>query len=250
MKTIWAGRLSDRETAVVARESYRNLAVTMLEQGKMRRMGRERFLSLIDYQPEQIELLHGLVKRGRGVLYASAHFGNWEMLAEFGARLGLNMSVLYKPPTNPYLDRFLHRIRGSNSLIDINSDLSSVVRRLRRGEEIALLFDENARRRGIRIPFFGFEASTYRGPAYFSLRAGAPIVCLYFLRLRDGRHRFLIERVIEPVRSARLDQDIRRIMLEMNQSLEKVILANPGQWNWPYRRWGRNPVPVGEGERD
>ena len=245
LERVFAPAAPGADLPQIARDSYRNLAVTVLETGRLGRLSDAEFLSLVDYSPADEATLGSLMARGRGVIFASAHLGNWEMLAGFGPRIGIGLSVLYKAPTNPYLDGFLRRIRGTNRLLDIDRDLPAVLNRLRGGKAVALLFDENARGRGVRLPFFGFSASTYRGPAYFCLRAGSPILCAYFIRQPSGRHRLLLERVIEPIRRGSLDEDILAILKEMNRSLEEVIRAYPGQWNWTYRRWGRDPVPWG-----
>ncbi len=234
---VFGGEMSAEEIEAVAERVYENLGITALEFPRLPHLGDREFLRSVDYQPEQIDYLHSILGEGQGALFASAHLGNWEMLADFGARLGLKMSVLYKPSTNPYFNRLWTELRSRNRLIDITSNLSPVSRRLRAGEGICLLFDENARSRGIRIPFFGRPASTYRGPAFFALRTGAPIICLYFIRQPSGRHRFIIERTIRPRRSGDLEAELKEIMTEMNSSLEKMIRRYPDQWNWVYKRW-------------
>lgn len=234
---VFGGEMTAAEIEAVAERVYENLGITALEFPRLPHIGDREFFRSVDYLPKDLEYLRSLMRAGRGALFASAHLGNWEMLADFGARLGLKMSVLYKPSTNPYFNRLWTELRSRNRLIDITGDLSPVARRLRAGEAVCLLFDENARSRGIEIPFFGYPASTYRGPAFFALRTGAPILCLYFVRQPDGRHRFIIERTIRPRRSGDLAADIRGIMAEMNSSLEKMIRRYPDQWNWVYKRW-------------
>lgn len=237
LRRVFGDEMSPEEITATARRVYENLGVTALEFPRLPHLADGEFFRQVDCRAEDIEYLRELMRSGRGVIFASAHLGNWEMLADFGARLGLKMSVLFKPSTNPYFNRLWAGLRGRNRLIDINGGLAAVTRRLKAGEAIALLFDENARSRGISIPFFGFPASTYKGPAFFALRAGAPILCLYFVRQPDGRHRFVIERTIEPERGGGLESDLERVMLEMNASLEKMIRLYPDQWNWVYKRW-------------
>lgn len=221
----------------IAREVFENFAVTALEFPRLRGQSDEEFFGRIEYEKEQIDYLRRVFSEGRGAIYASAHLANWEMLAEFGARLGLNMSVLYKPSTNPYFNRLWREWRKSNRLIDISRNLSAVIRRLKRNEAVCLLFDENARSRGVPVEFFGSPASTYSGPAYFSVRASAPILCLYFVRTAGWKMKFVIERTIRPERGADIRVEIPRIMREMNSSLEKMLRLHPGQWYWFYRRW-------------
>ena len=228
---------SEEELVRIAEKAYENFGVTALEFPRLPFMGDAELFEMIDYEKEQVDYLHRILNEGRGAIYASAHMANWEMLAEFGARLGLKMSVLFKPSTNPHLNRLWCRLRGSNRLIDINRGLATVFKRLRDNEAVCLLFDENARHRGVPVDFFGSPVSTYTGPAYFSIRTGAPILCLYFVREQDGRMRFLIERTIRPNRAARLEEEISRIMGEMNASLELMLRRHPEQWYWFYKRW-------------
>jgi len=234
---VFGDEMTEDEIVRIAESVYENMAVTALEFPSMTLMTDSDFFELVDYNPEDIVLLQELLESGKGSIYAGAHMGNWEMLADFGARLGLTMSVLYKPSTNPYLNKLWLKMRGRNKLIDINENLTQVTKRLKENECICLLFDENARSRGVKIPFFGRLASTYQGPAYFALRTGAPIVCVYFIRQKDFRHRFIIERVIRPERKGKLEEDISSILMKMNESLEKMIRKYPDQWNWVYKRW-------------
>ncbi len=234
---VFGDEMTEEEMLRIAERVYENMGVTALEFPRLPSMSDREFFQVVDYDREDEVLLHQLLGEGKGSIYAGAHMGNWEMLADLGARLGLTMSVLYKPSTNPYLNRLWSRMRDRNKLIDINKNLSLVTRRLKANEGICLLFDENARSRGIKIPFFGRPASTYQGPAYFALRTGSPIVCVYFIRQKDFRHRFIIERVIRPKRTGNLEEDIVTILMELNQSLETMIRKYPDQWNWIYKRW-------------
>ncbi|MFH1038313.1 MAG: lysophospholipid acyltransferase family protein [PVC group bacterium] len=234
---VFGDEMTEEEIERIAERVYENMGVTALEFPRMPSMTDREFFEVVDYDPEDEALLRELLEQGKGSVYAGAHMGNWEMLADLGARLGLTMSVLYKPSTNPYLNRLWSRMRGRNKLIDINKNLALVTRRLKENEGICLLFDENARSRGIKLPFFGRPASMYKGPAFFALRTGAPIVCVYFIRQEDFRHRFIIERVIWPKRTGNLEEDIITILMELNESLETMIRKYPDQWNWIYKRW-------------
>lgn len=225
------------EILKIAEKVYENMGITALEFPKMSLMSDREFFRTVDYDEGDIRYLRSLLEKKRGAIFASAHMGNWEMLAGFGGRLGFTMSILYKPSTNPYLNRIWFSLRKRNRLIDITRNLPLVTKRLRENEVVCILFDENARSRGIKLPFLGHPASTYKGPAFFALRTGCPIVCAYFIRQASGKHRLIVERTIEPVRTGNLEEDIITVMTEMNRSLEKMIRKYPEQWNWIYKRW-------------
>ncbi len=237
LRLALGGEKSEAELLRIARRVYENFGITSFEFLMLPTLTDEEFWRVCAYDQADIAHMHNMLARGKGVIFASAHMANWEMLAEFGARHGFDMSILYKPNSNPYMDRIWRRLRGHNHLIDITRDLSTVVHRLRHNRVICLLFDENARDAGIELPFFGRPVSTYKGPAYFSLRSGCPILCLYFVREADNRLRYVIERTIYPERKGTLEEDIERIMREMNQSLEIMLRKHPDQWYWFYKRW-------------
>jgi len=231
---------SEAELLQIARRVYTNFGITSFEFPRMPTMSDKEFWDICLYDEKVTDHVKSLLQKGKGMIFASAHMGDWEMLAEFGARHGMDMSILYKPNTNPYVNKIWLGLRDHNRLIDITKDLSVVVRRLRENKVICLLFDENARDAGIEIPFFGRPAPTFKGPAFFALRAGCPIICLYFVRENDYRLRFIVERIIWPERKGTLEEDIVRIMQEMNQSLETMLRKYPDQWYWFYKRWRTN----------
>ncbi|MEA3347161.1 MAG: hypothetical protein U9Q21_03625, partial [Candidatus Auribacterota bacterium] len=101
-----------REIFQIAKNVYKNIGITSLEFPKMSSMTDKEFFSTVNYEKKQIDFLWSLLDKKKGVIFASAHMGNWEMLAEFGGRLGFNMSILYKPSTNPYLNKIWFGLRG------------------------------------------------------------------------------------------------------------------------------------------
>ncbi|MBI5395015.1 MAG: hypothetical protein HZA91_06920 [Verrucomicrobia bacterium] len=237
LRLAFGGTKPEEDLRRIARRVYENFGITSFEFPMIATMSDEEFWRVCLYDPADIQHMRDMLKGGKGVIFASAHMADWEMLAEFGARHGFDMSILFKPNTNPYMDRIWRGLRGHNRLIDITRELPVVLRRLRENKVICLLFDENARDAGIELPFFGRPVSTYKGPAYFALRSGCPILCVYFVRQDDQRLRYIIERTIYPVRKGTLEEDIARIMREMNQSLEVMLRKYPEQWYWFYKRW-------------
>ena len=67
-----------------------------------------------------MEHYHDAIRAGRGVLFATAHLGNWELSAFSHALLETPMSVVVRPLDNPLIDRLVERRRtlSGNRLID------------------------------------------------------------------------------------------------------------------------------------
>jgi KDO2-lipid IV(A) lauroyltransferase len=237
LNRAFGGKKTKEELYRIAKESYEHLGMTVFEFLKNPSLSRDEILGSIEYK-EQMDKIYALLKEGRGVIAVSGHVGNWEMLAALGAKIGLDMSVLVEPLTNPYINRFLDKLRRGNKLIDVSSESNKALSALRSNGVLCVLIDENAREKGVMVDFFGVPASTYKGPAYFALRVKAPIACVYLLRDQDYRFRFIVERVIRPGGRNDMRHDIKDILTQIHESLEKVITEYPAQWNWIYKRWG------------
>ncbi len=59
--------------------------------------------------------------RGKPVLMLSGHFANWEVMGIAAARFGLDGAIVYRPPNNPYVDRYIARRAGQEGLSPIKS---------------------------------------------------------------------------------------------------------------------------------
>ena len=109
--------------------------------------------------------------------------------------------------------------------------------------------DQDARRAGVFVPFFGRPASTHRGPAIFSLRFGAPAFACVARRLpgEDVRYRVSGAAVDVP-RTGDLDADVVALTAALARRLEEEVRVAPEQYFWFHRRWkSRPPEPLTAG---
>ena len=87
--------------------------------------------------------------------------GMWEHASSAFAQHVDNAASLYKPLKNPYVDAYIIRTRGQGriELISSKNGLRQLYQRLKKGGMVTLLFDQNAGRNGLPVPFFGKTAS-------------------------------------------------------------------------------------------
>lgn len=180
---------------------------------------------------------------GRGVIFATGHFGNWEMAAAAVAARGLPMDAVVKPQRNPLVNARIEAARRALGIgtIDLGSAPRRIPRALAAGHAVGIVADQDARAAGVWVPFFGHPASTFRGPALFALRFGAPLFAAVARRLEDGRYRVEAERV--PVEgTGDLDADVLRVTRALSAHLEREIRRDPAQYFWFHKRW-KTPPP-------
>jgi KDO2-lipid IV(A) lauroyltransferase len=118
---------------------------------------------------------------------------------------------------------------------------------MRNGRVVAALIDQHAGSRGLRVPFFGKNASTFTFLAQLARRQAAPIVPI-FARVGPDPPKVYgrFEPPIDPDPSLPEEEDVFRMMLAFHRALEAAIRRTPEQYLWLHRRWkrsGREPDP-------
>jgi KDO2-lipid IV(A) lauroyltransferase len=237
----------------IARGVYHHLGRTLLEYGRFRRLTRARLDAWVEVRGfERVEQAHAL---GRGVILVTGHFGNWELMGAAVSMRGYPVHFLAKEQRNPYVDRYMNRSRGhlGVGLVHPGPELRRVYRRLRHGDIIGMLFDQDAGQSGVFLDVLGRVASVQPGAAVFAQRTGAPIIPGCIVRLRDGRHRVSFEEPIHPDLGAEPAAEVTRLVRLSVQSLERFILRYPEQYYWVHRRWktrpGEQAAAAGGGEQ-
>lgn len=178
--------------------------------------------------------------KGKGILVATAHLGNWELSAFAHALMTEPMSVMVRPLDNPYIDKLVEkrRVLSGNRLIEKKDAARAVLKALRDNEAVGVLIDQNtSAAEGIFIPFFGRLACA--SPAFVKLaqHSGAAVIPGYAVWERENnRYRLIFEPEI-PM-TGDVEEDLRAV----HNAVEKAIRQNPDQWLWIHRRWKTRPV--------
>lgn len=221
----------------IAAESFRSLARLLVTLARLPGMDSENIATWIRY--DGLEHFHAAKAQGRGVLFATAHLGNWELSAFAHGLLTEPMHVLVRALDNPLLDAEATRLRtlSGNRVIGKREYARGILRALARNEAAGILIDQNvAAAEGIFVPFFGIPACVSAGFAKIAAHSGAAIIPGFAL-WSDDEQRYVLK--FYPPLSATGDPeaDTRHI----HGHLEEVIRAHPGQWLWMHRRWKTRP---------
>lgn len=226
----------------IARKVFENLGRTAAEFARIRTEGKryvEQHVTIDGW-----ENFLSARKKGKGVLSLSAHLGNWELGAVAIALKGYPMYSVARPLDNPYLEKMVNQIRSlsGNRVIAKGDALEEVLDLLRKGEIIVVLLDQNVtEREGVFVEFFGRPACTNKGPALIALRTGAPVLPVFIVREEGDRHRIMISKEIELVRTGHVKEDIRANTQLFTRIIESQVRAHPDQWLWVHRRWKTQP---------
>ena len=192
-----------------------------------------------------IEVLQAAARGGRGVMLVSGHLGNWEVGTAGVVAHGFPMDIVAARQRNVLFDRYLTRSRSrlGMTVIPRAEARHGVLASLKAGRVIGIMGDQDARRAGIFVDYFGRPASTARGPAVLSMRAGATVATFYTIRRAGWKPRYDIH--IEPVKEADGGRG-RAVVAAVTQAfttrLEERVREYPEQYLWHHRRW-KTPPP-------
>lgn len=194
-------------------------------------------------------VVEGAVREGRGVILLSAHIGNWEIGGAALVARGFPIDVVVARQRNELFDRYLTRSRErlGFGIIPRSEGRRGVLAALREGRLAGILGDQDARRAGVFVDFFGHPASTARGPALLALRSGALVVTLFAVRLPGWRPRYHV--CLEALEEgAGTDGGRAARVAAMTQGfttrIEEYVRRYPEQYFWLHKRWKTPPPPT------
>jgi KDO2-lipid IV(A) lauroyltransferase len=178
--------------------------------------------------------------RGRGVLIATAHLGNWEFSAFAHALMTAPMDIVVRPLDNPLLDAIATRYRtlsGNRVLGRGRHFLRPLIETLRSNGAVGILVDQNVTAdRGVFVDFFGRKACVDAGLARLARSTGAAVLLGYALwSAAEQRYVLHFEPEIEISGDPLADTQL------VHARLEAAIRRAPDQWLWIHRRWKTRP---------
>jgi KDO2-lipid IV(A) lauroyltransferase len=192
------------------------------------------------------EAMDEALQEGRGLVVVTGHLGNWEMGGASIAAWGVSLDVIAQRQRNPLFDVDITRNRESlgMTVVERRDAPKRMLRTLRAGRGVGIVGDQNVRRGGVFVDFFGRPASTARGPAMFALRTGAPLFAGAVRRLPGFPQRYRAEvQRIQVTPSEDLEADVVRLTEAHTRYLEDKVREAPEQYFWQHRRWKTQPQP-------
>jgi len=181
---------------------------------------------------EGAEHCDSVMKYGKGMIVLSSHIGNWELGAAVISSLGHHIYALALNHEDKKATKFFIEQRNACGVdvIALKFVLKKCIKVLRDNKVLAILGDRDFTNNGERIKFFGKDAYLPKGPAFFSLRTGAPIVPAFLIRMKKDQFKFFIEKPIYPKSTGNPKNDIKNLMNDYIKVSERFIKRYPDQW--------------------
>ena len=183
-----------------------------------------------------LNILKKIKSKNKPVIFISGHFNNFELMAMIIEKNGIDLSAVYRPLNNIFLNKVVEKIRKNyickKQIPKGKIGTRNLLKAFIKGSSIAIMIDQRVTE-GSKIPFFKKEALTTTIPAQLIKRFNCEVVPVHIERNND--YNFTIS-FFEPLRF-NTDDKFNEITLRLNKWLEKMILKNPTQWIWTHNRW-------------
>ena len=192
------------------------------------------------------ELIHEAMAKGKGIVLALPHMGNWESAGAKAEAIGIPVLAAAEGLSNERIVDWFVGVRRDLGIETVimrkgNKVTTSLARRLKEGGVIALVSDRDVSGRGIPVDFFGEQTTMPAGPVALAERSGAALLPVGCYFVRGGGHRFVVRPPLEIPQGGSRDERIAAGTQAFALVLEDLIREAPQDWhlfvpNWPSDR--------------
>ncbi|WHO71087.1 lipid A biosynthesis lauroyl acyltransferase [Rhizobium sp. BT03] len=225
--------------------------IALASWGNMGRLAAEYvFLDqLFDYDPANdepgrvevsgIPIFLDLRDNPRPFIVFTGHTANFELLPVAGAAFGLHVTVLFRPPNNPYVAKKVFDFRSARmgKLVPSHAGSSfALARQLEAGQGVGVLVDQKFGK-GLKGTFFGRDVKTNPLLPKLVRQFDCEVYPARCIRLPGNRYRLEIEPRLEMPRDAKGNLDLPAAAQLLNDKVESWVREYPEQWLWYHDRW-------------
>jgi len=188
-----------------------------------------------------INRLEELRKKNKPILFFSGHFANFELLAMIIEQKKFQVSAIYRPLNNFFLNPLMEYLRKKylcNNQIPKSipgkgkEGTRILIDKIKSKKNIAIMIDQKVSQ-GIKCKLFAKDALTTNIPAQLALKHGYLLQPLKIKRYNQINFEIDVCDALE----VNTNDNQYSITRKINQILEEMILDNPNQWIWTHDRW-------------
>ena len=182
------------------------------------------------------EVLEEIIRCKSQVIFVSGHLSNFELMALYLEKTGINLSAIYRPLNNIYLNKIMEKIRikyiCKHQIKKGIGGMKKLINLKKKNFSTALMIDQRVSE-GILSEFFKYPAFTTTIPAQLVRKFDIPVVPVYIDRIKGINFKITIKK---PIKFSNKDS-VKSITDKLNTTLEEMILKKPENWIWSHNRW-------------
>jgi len=237
---------TEQEINIIVNKCFDNIGFDMIE-----------LIYLLDH-PKRIvekvtiegkENLDEVLKKGRGAILLSAHFGNFPLMLWRMSLAGYKTNCIMRRMRDEQFEKYVSDFSNENGVRTIYSlprrqCVKESLKSLCDNQILFILLDQNyGGSGGVFVDFFGKPAATVTGPVIFSHRSGVPILPIFIVRDEIDQYKIIIDLPVmleaDPCNHSELVSNTAKL----TKIIEGYIRLYPHEWGgWMHRRWKSKPI--------
>ncbi len=246
LKFAFDQSLSDKEKEEIEKYCYHNLALNLLQTMENRRNTPEQIAAHVTFKNR--EYVDAILAEGRGIIFVSAHFGNWELGGAAISSLITPVASIYKGFKRSEFDPYLHEARSRHrmELAEKNGALKHMTKRLKQNGSVLIMIDQASNAKyGVKADFFDHPTYHSSTAALLSSKFNTPIVGVYITTEDDEHYTITFDKPIQVENSD--EGSILKATIQQVNTLETLIKEHPKLWFWCHKRWKGEYKEIYEG---
>lgn len=241
IKAAFCDRFSPKQIRKVTRMTFQHFAQVLFEVFRFPDIDKgyaDRYVA-----SEGLSRIEDALKKGRGAIILTGHFGNWELSGLVGAIRGYPQDVLARQQRYQRLNVLLnsYRERYGRHVIEKGMATREIITALKTNKVVAILSDQDGGMKGSLVNFFGRLASTPQGATAFALKFDSAILPNFCIRQKGPFYRLVVEEPLELEKTGDTAIDIQANLQKFTDILQSYITRYPSQWLWLHKRWKTTP---------
>ena len=241
LESAFGDEMSSEERAAIAVGLFETLGMNMMEFSRIPWLDKSSLRGYVTC--EGLDNFRAAHEKGKGVIFITAHLGNWELMAAFYGLIGYPLDIVVRDLDNKGTDDFVRwtRTRSGNRVVPKEKSMRGLLRTLKKGGVVGILLDQNVTwSEGVFVNFFGKPACTNKGAALLAAASAAAVVPTFIVR-KGRRHRIIIGPEIPVVNTGKRSADGVENTFRFTKVIEEMVRRYPDQWFWVHQRWKSQP---------
>lgn len=228
--------LSEIQKQEIEKYCYRNLALNLLQTMENRRNTPEELASHVTFINR--DKVDAILAQGKGIIFVSAHFGNWELGGAALSSLVTPVSSIYKGFNRKEFDPYLFEARAHHrmELAEKNGALKHMAKTLKKNGSVLLMIDQASNiKYGVQANFFSHMTYHSSTAAHLASKFNVPIVGVYITTEDEEHYTIAFE---DPINVEGINEEtILEATTKQVNAMERVIKEHPKLWFWCHKRW-------------
>jgi lauroyl/myristoyl acyltransferase len=240
--------LPERQLDQLVGDALRSYARYWLETFRLPAMDLDEVAARADAATVGTEHFDAAVARGRGVIIALPHIGNWDVAGIWlVTRCGRFTTVAERLRPESLYDRFVgYRESLGFEIVPLTggdrAPLDVLRERLRQNRVVCLLADRDLSRSGIQVDLFGEPTRMPGGPALLAATTGAALLPVSMWFTDDGGWGQVVNPPVD-MAGERLREQVPAATQAMADAFGRDIAAHPADWHMLQPLWLADLAP-------